>query len=534
MTVVSGEASSAPEQRPIRCRWLQADLLICFGLALLVRLPALGAWPVWIDEAATVGFAGLPWPDIFGPLLRLETTPPGYYALVKLWAGLFGGSDASLRLLSALAGAAAVVPVVLVCRAAFGPQAAVWGGLLLAVAAPHLHHSREARVYPLLFLAFACGLLFAQRLAASASVPGGRPWGSAAALAAACAIAMVLHHTGAIAAASLFVYAAAVLWAERRLTLVAALPFLAAGCAALAVAAPGLLAAAETARDPSHAASWMPVPGVAETFGTFVLVWFMPVHGTRLLPLELAVPICSLGAVALAAVLYCRFRWSAAHPQAIGLAGALLFSFFAFFGVSQTSPVLLERTVLYSLALFVPLVAAGLAAVGAGWRRLALLAAVFAPQLLALAALHRVPGHGEDWSGLAAYLAREAGAREPFVVLGTFETVALERYLAPEPSARRPLVTVVPEVGRRLQHAAAEAMTRAVPKPAAAAAREICGEVGTASAFWLVARSTVVDLPNHRAAAEALQREGAEPVAKRFFGSLLLERWAVPRCGGGA
>ena len=237
MTVTSGEAT-ASVRRPLPCRQLSADLLICFGLALLVRLPALGAWPVWIDEAATVGFAALPWSDIFGPILRLETTPPGYYAVVKLWTGLFGASDASFRLFSALAGAAAVVPVVLVCRGAFGPRAGAVGGLLLAVSAPHLHYSREARVYPLLFLAFACGLLFAQRLAATAPVPSGRRWGSAAALTASSAAAMVLHNTGLIAAASLFVYAGAVLWAERRLSVAAALPFLAVGGAALAIGLP--------------------------------------------------------------------------------------------------------------------------------------------------------------------------------------------------------------------------------------------------------------------------------------------------------
>lgn len=529
-TAVVGATASAP--RPRFWRSPAADVFIGLALALLLRVPALGAWPLWIDEAATAAFAELPWDAFFGPILKLETTPPAYYALVKIWCGLFDASDGALRLLSALAGAASVVPVVLVCRSAFGPRAGLWGGILVALSAPHLHYSREARVYPLLFLAFACGLLFAQRLAA-APWQGPERWRWAGALAAACAAAMLLHNTGALAAASLFVYAGAVLLAERRLSFGASLPFLAAGSAALAAAAPSLLAAAALARDPANAASWMRVPGPDEVLGEFALLLLAPTQAVHLLPLAFVLPIAALGAAAMAFALFGRFRWNGRDPQAIGMAAALLFSAAAFFGVSQAAPVLLERTILFSLALFLPLAATSLAALGAGpWRR-AVLAAALAPHLLAAVVLHRAPGKGEDWPGVAAHLAREGGAGEPILVLGAFETVALERYAAPEP-ALGPLVTVVPAFGSRLQFAVVAAMTRAVPRPVTATMEELCGPLGEASTLWVLSRWTIATEPVRLRVTETLRRGGATPAAAALrFGRLVAERWAVPGCGAG-
>ena len=504
-------------------------LLICLGLALLVRLPGLGGWPLWSDETATAAFARLPWSEIFGWLFQLETNPPAYYALMKLWSGVFGASDMGLRLPSALAGAAAVVPMALFCRGAFGPRAAGWGGLLLAISGSHLAFSREARVYPLLFLVFAFGLLFAQRLAVVATAPGKAKWSLSATLGAACALAMALHNTGAIAAASLFVYAGTVLWAERRLSVPASLPFLAAGGVALAIAAPNLVTAAVLARDPSGPTSWIPVPSAAEAVGTFVLVLLMPSSGTRVLLPWLGVPLIALGAAVALWTAWRFHRIERGHPQALGLGAALVFSCAAFFAVSQAVPVLLDRTVLYSLALFLPVLAAGLASLGPGPLRFVAAAAILAPHLAAAESLHRRPGRGEDWVGLAAHLASEAGQTEPRMVFGAFETVALERYSDPRPAAG-PLVTVVSNIGGRLQLAAVNAVTTAAPRPADLEPKELCGLLGAAPTLWLVTRWVVSNVALHDTVAKSLLRGGAERVASRDFGRLKLERWTAPRC----
>jgi mannosyltransferase len=194
---------------------------VSVSLALSLRLHGLSLPSLWMDEIATAAIVHLPWRELFGPLAHLEPNPPGYYALLKALTPLFGESDFGLRLPSAIAGAAALLPVILFCRR-FGTPTALMAALLVALAGTHVHYSQQARNYALLFLAFSTALLLADRLVAAATPR--RRWALAGLLGVLGGAMEYLHTTAAFALVALNAYAVTVLAMERRLAAATLLP----------------------------------------------------------------------------------------------------------------------------------------------------------------------------------------------------------------------------------------------------------------------------------------------------------------------
>lgn len=129
-----------------RTRIALVAVLSALGLAL--RLYGLGHEPLWFDEAYTALTAQRPIADILR-LLQTEANAPLYYLLLHGWAALAGDTDAHLRLLSALTGAAVVPALYLVGAALFTPAAGIVAALLGAVGPLHVHYSQELRMYGL-------------------------------------------------------------------------------------------------------------------------------------------------------------------------------------------------------------------------------------------------------------------------------------------------------------------------------------------------------------------------------------------------
>ncbi len=121
--------------------------------ALALRVVRLGRVPLWVDE----GFSYLQ--VTHQPLAdwRLDVHPPLYYGLLWVWAQV-STTDAWLRLPSALLGAATAPAVYALGARLFGRTAGLWAAAYIAVTWTHVWHSRQARMYPLLVLAFALAL----------------------------------------------------------------------------------------------------------------------------------------------------------------------------------------------------------------------------------------------------------------------------------------------------------------------------------------------------------------------------------------
>ncbi len=101
---------------------------------------------IWFDEAFTSGLISR---SVHGVIQGTshDVHPPLFYLVLKLWAGAFGHSIATLRMFSVVCGAAAVFVGLRLVKRLFGARAAVWA-IPFAVLAPFLlRYDIEARMY---------------------------------------------------------------------------------------------------------------------------------------------------------------------------------------------------------------------------------------------------------------------------------------------------------------------------------------------------------------------------------------------------
>ena len=118
-------------------------LIIC--VALIARLWNLGGRSLSYDEGFSLHFSTLPLATILTN--TQETNPPLYYGLLHVWMLLFGDSEFSLRLLSALFGVAAVLLTGWVGRLIGGRPLARVSMALLAIMPLAVEQSQIARTY---------------------------------------------------------------------------------------------------------------------------------------------------------------------------------------------------------------------------------------------------------------------------------------------------------------------------------------------------------------------------------------------------
>src|SRR5205807_10373514 len=127
-------------------------------LAVLLRFPMLGAKSYWGDEISTLFLIRRGFDGLLAGVARLESTPPLYYALAKLWGAVAGSGEAGLRSLPAALGVGAVAVSYLAARELVSPGAAVMTAALMAVNPILVWYSGDARSYSLAVLLAAVGL----------------------------------------------------------------------------------------------------------------------------------------------------------------------------------------------------------------------------------------------------------------------------------------------------------------------------------------------------------------------------------------
>ena len=146
---MAANAQPANENRITRLLLAALLVIIAFGAAL--RVYELDADSLWLDEASSVKIAR----DSLSGII--ETTgkdvhPPLYYFALHYWMNLFGDSETSARLLSALFGILALLVTYLLASRLFDRATGLLAALLLALSRFHLEFSQEARMYSLLCL----------------------------------------------------------------------------------------------------------------------------------------------------------------------------------------------------------------------------------------------------------------------------------------------------------------------------------------------------------------------------------------------
>lgn len=197
-----GEGATAPTTNPVRLisrikREVGGLHLVQLGaglmclLALVLRLHRLAEPALRWDEGWSLAHASLGWGDLIH-IAALDTHPPLYMALLKLWLGSAGESAFALRYLSVLLSVLAVPLAYAVARAwSRQPWLALFAALYAAMAPLLVYYGQVARMYPLATLAVLAATYLALREPAPSS-----NWARAVALALAVAVALYsLYYT---------------------------------------------------------------------------------------------------------------------------------------------------------------------------------------------------------------------------------------------------------------------------------------------------------------------------------------------------
>jgi mannosyltransferase len=116
---------------------------------MLIRLDALSLNG---DEGFTAEMVKLPWTAMLSDLTRIDYNMSFHYVFLKTWSGLFGTSEAALRLPSAIAALAALVLAYRLVQRLFGSSLAALSVLLLALNPYFIRFGVTARPYGFLIL----------------------------------------------------------------------------------------------------------------------------------------------------------------------------------------------------------------------------------------------------------------------------------------------------------------------------------------------------------------------------------------------
>ena len=115
-------------------------------LAAFLRFYQLGTESLWNDEGVSLRFASMEETRIVKQS-EDDFNYPTYYLILHYWVALFGDSDFSLRVPSALAGVLAVLAMYKMGSLLFGRATGIMASLILALSPFHIEYSQEARVY---------------------------------------------------------------------------------------------------------------------------------------------------------------------------------------------------------------------------------------------------------------------------------------------------------------------------------------------------------------------------------------------------
>ncbi len=161
--------------------------IIAIGTSL--RILYLGAPSFWVDEALSVDFARLSWPQFAHLMQTRELNMLPYYLLLRGWIHL-GTGEWIVRSLSAICSIATLPLLYRLGVRLFGIRVGQFGATLLALHPYHIRFAQEARGYSLMILLVTASTLLLVRATESSSR---RPVGVWAAYVATSVLAAYTH-----------------------------------------------------------------------------------------------------------------------------------------------------------------------------------------------------------------------------------------------------------------------------------------------------------------------------------------------------
>lgn len=129
---------------------LIAFFVVCMTTLAVVMMMGSGR-SVWFDEGYSIMLAKRPVAELV-ELTRVDAHPPIYYLYLKSWGGLFGWSETSLRLSSAVPSAVGAGMMLLIIRRLFNLKTAVVASPFFVLAPFLVRYGYEIRMYALVTL----------------------------------------------------------------------------------------------------------------------------------------------------------------------------------------------------------------------------------------------------------------------------------------------------------------------------------------------------------------------------------------------
>ncbi|WP_232686903.1 glycosyltransferase [Halobacterium zhouii] len=160
-TAISGTTAYPADGEPTadaeNSGWVNTEHLLALASVVFVgvglRIYGLTDWSLYGDELYSVtSRAALPVRELLMVPLPLDSHPPLYYLLLHYWMDLFGNSVASIRSMSVLLGAGAILIMYALGTELYDSRTGLLAAFLLAISTFHIHYSRVARMYSLFVL----------------------------------------------------------------------------------------------------------------------------------------------------------------------------------------------------------------------------------------------------------------------------------------------------------------------------------------------------------------------------------------------
>jgi mannosyltransferase len=129
-----------------------AMLALCCAVGAALRLYHLDYKSYWLDEAVSLELAREPWRVFTREIRSNETNMVLYFTALRPWVALGGGGETWVRLLSCVFGLLTLPVVYLIGTRLFDRWTGAVAAGVLAINAPHVWASQEARSYALLVL----------------------------------------------------------------------------------------------------------------------------------------------------------------------------------------------------------------------------------------------------------------------------------------------------------------------------------------------------------------------------------------------
>lgn len=132
-------------------------LLVLFVCGFILRIQNVTNHSLWNDEFWTIFYSSGRYLSGYREMItyiysKYAENPPFYWIFMRLWIGLFGDGELSLRLPSIIFGSISIPVYYVLVKDIFSRKISVLSSILLLFSSVHIYFSKEAKTYSLFFL----------------------------------------------------------------------------------------------------------------------------------------------------------------------------------------------------------------------------------------------------------------------------------------------------------------------------------------------------------------------------------------------